>query len=254
MPTNRDRIIDSPEAKRRATAHIVAAVARCMVLGLRPAAIADQLHNDHREILDVLGFKGVPSVSQVRSWARRAGDEVSTLGEDVKTARAIAVARLDCTVAPLIQRIERAAEDDTADLRAIEQLRRVVATQAEIQGVTRARESLADALEGAMRSLVERSRREGTIRSASPSPPALRAGEGHRIPYRPTVPDAVTVEAEVSERHPGSVATALVVEGVDLATVSRVTEAARGRANRRGDDLPGLEPTAGAQAAPGSAE
>ena len=146
----------------------------------------------------------------------------------------MAVARLDCTLAPMIERIEAAAEEGEADLRAIEQLRRVVATQAEIQGVTRARESLADALESAMRSLVERSRREGTIRSETPNPPALRASaDPSRVVYRHTQPDPDTMQAELVDRRPGSIAAVLVNEGSDLGTVARVTEKARQRANSK---------------------
>ena len=241
-PGKPDRIIDNSEARRRATARIMALVARCMVLGLRPSAIATRLAANEPESLGVLGFQGVPSVLQVRRWGQRASDEAALVVEDVKTARAMAVARLDCTLAPMIERIEAAAEEGEADLRAIEQLRRVVATQAEIQGVTRARESLADALESAMRSLVERSRREGTIRSETPNPPALRAGaDPSRVVYRHTQPDPDTLQAEMADRRPGSIAAVLVNEGSDLGTVARVTAKARRRADdgiEGRDDLP----------------
>jgi len=215
----RDVIIGKTEAMARAKAVVVEAVARLTVRGLRPKVIASRLYAEHRDMLDVLGCVGEPSVYLVRGWVKAAGEQVSTLADDVKTARAMAVARLDCTLEPLIQRIEDAAEAGEADLRAIEQLRRVVATQAEIQGVTRARESLADALEGAMRSLVERSRREGTIRSETPNPPQLRAERGTTL-YPPTKPDPVTLEADREDRRAGAIATSLVLDDAPMSTVS----------------------------------
>lgn len=230
----RDRIIGETEAKARAKARIVDAVSRLTVLGLRPLAISARLQAEQRDILDVLGCVGEPSIIQVRAWARAGAEQVSTLVDDVKGARAMAVARLDCTLAPLITRIEAAAEAGEADLRAIEQLRRVVATQAEIQGVTRARESLADALETAMRSLVERSQREGTIRSAAPNPPALRAGSG-RISYRNTEPDAITLEAERADRRPGAIASTLANSGADVAVIAAETAKARARVEKSND-------------------
>jgi len=232
----RDRIIGEVEAKARAKARIVDAVARLTVLGLRPLAISARLQAEQRDILDVLGCVGEPSIIQVRAWARAGAEQVSTLADDVKGARAMAVARLDCTLAPLIERIEAAASEGEADLRAIEQLRRVVATQAEIQGVTRARESLADALETAMRSLVERSQREGTIRSETPNPPALRAGSG-RISYRNTEPDAITLEAERVDRRPGAIASTLANSGADVAVIAAETAKARARVEKSNDSL-----------------
>jgi len=93
---------------------------------------------------------------------------------------------------------------------------------------------LADALESAMRSLVERSRREGTIRSETPNPPALRASaDPSRVVYRHTQPDPQTMEAEMIDRRPGSIASVLVNEGADLGTVARVTGQARQRANSK---------------------
>lgn len=223
--------IDHGERRKRATARVVEVVARCLVLGLRPAVIARRLMDKEPECMGILGFSEPPSAAHVRSWARRAAEGVSTLGEDVKAARSMAVARLDCTLAPLIERIEAAAEAGEADLRAIEQLRRVVATQAEIQGVTRARESLADALEGAMRSLVERSRREGTIRSASPNPPALRSSPASTdIHYRLTAPDAETLKRETASRRPGAIASTLVNSGAPMHTVSGAVTKAKGEA------------------------
>jgi hypothetical protein len=164
------------------------------------------------EALATLGCPD-PSYDTVRGWMRQARAESTAdmQTRDPAQDKALAIARLDQTVEPLILAIEAARDEGRAATREIEALRRIVATQAEIQGLTRQQETLADALADAITTLQERQRRTGTITTERPSPILHRQDHGATMP-QPTIADRETVKRRAMDHRPAAIAVQRIME------------------------------------------
>lgn len=191
---------------------VLGVVSRCIRRGKTPRQMARVLAKEAPAALSLLGVEGEPSRTAVNAYRRRVLAEIREEQMDLGDARALAIVRLNITLAPLMDRIESEAEEGRADLRAIETLRRVVSTQAEIQGLTRAREGLADSLEQALHQFASKQRAMGTIASEAPQPAAMREGV---VQYPRTIPHSGVARQVAADRAPGHSAASAVISAGD---------------------------------------
>ena len=165
-------------AMQRKVARLVVSWTIC---GVSIRRMQERLDRDHSDALSVMGVTMPVSRQAVAGWQRGAIESIEDEQQhSQKTSKAMALAQLDTTIEPLMLEVQDSAASGRLNVRAVESLRKVIATKAEIQGVTRAHASLEDQLESALLSVAERHNRQGTIRSQAASPPQLRGDERTR--------------------------------------------------------------------------